>query len=69
MLEILVSDQVRIFDDLDNALEYLVQVVKEWYLSDEELPLEIMLKKGDNKSPPTLSININDSVKTKAVFG
>ena len=69
MLQIKVSDQIKVFDNLKEAKRYVVSVMRKWYKSDDEKPLVIEVEKVEERGPPALEINVNEEVITETAFG
>jgi hypothetical protein len=69
MLEIHVFDKVIIVEDLERVHEVLIGVLKRWHDGEDRQPLNIQIKKKDNKAPPALEISVRDEVITRGAFG
>lgn len=67
-LEIKVRDEIKVFDSVEKAEEYVFETIRNWYESEEQSPLTITLSKIADRGPPTLSVVINESIKTKDVL-
>ena len=64
-LEIKVNDTITIRDTLQDTIDYITSIVKEWYWSDSKEPLSITVKKNPPRGPPALGINVSDSVQAE----
>lgn len=69
MLEIQVFDEIKTADSLKEALVIIVEAFKKWLESDDKVPFKLMIKKLDNKAPPTLTISVEETIQTKSAFG
>lgn len=65
VLEIRVFDTVIACETLQQTLEYIEQIIRDWFISDSEIPLSIVLTKLDDRGPPVLEINVNDQIKAE----
>jgi hypothetical protein len=68
-LEIRVKDEVKVFDEVATATEFVVKKIQEWFAEDEDQVFEVSLRKETGRSPPTLGISVNETVKTKETLG
>jgi hypothetical protein len=64
-LEIKVFDTITTVDTLVQAVEYVIEVIRKWFTSDDKQPLDISLKKLEDRGPPSLKINVTDTVSAK----
>lgn len=69
MLEIRVFDEVTVDDSLEKIIEYVVSEIKQWHDSNDERPFTLKIERQQNKAPPSLEINVSDTVKVKSAFG
>ena len=69
MLEIHVFDEIIVADSLKKLIKVLIGVVQKWVQGDDNTPLNIVVKKDANKSPPALEINVKEEIITKTAFG
>jgi hypothetical protein len=65
-LEIQVYDTISTFDTLIQGIEFVVETIKKWFETDIKEPLNISIRKGVNKAPPSLSIDVNDRIKSQS---
>ena len=68
-IEIRVKDEVKVFDEVAKAIEFVVEKIKKWLLEDEDEVVEISLRKETGRSPPTLGISVNEVVRNKEALG
>ena len=68
-IEIKVFEEVIIADGLKKAIVIIMKLFKAWYRSESNSPLNISLKKLEDRGPPTLEIKVTDKVITKSAFG
>ena len=68
-LEVKVRDVIKIFEGLEQALEYICDLIKEWYNSNDERLLEVSLSKKTGIDPPSLSVSVKDSTKLAEAVG
>lgn len=69
MLEIRVSESITIADSLEKALRIVLEKIEEWSKSESTIPLSVKITKVEDRGPPTLEINVQETIKTKAAFG
>ena len=69
MLQIKVSDQIFLEDDLDKTIEFVVNTIKKWHAENDKNPLQLVIENQQNKAPPAIEINVSENIKTNAVFG
>jgi len=68
-LEIRVKDEVKVFDEVAKAIEFVVEKIQKWFAEDEDKVFEISLRKKTGRSPPALGISVNEVVKNKEALG
>jgi len=68
-IEIRVKDEVKVFDEVAKAIEFVVEKIKKWLFEDEGGVFEISLRKEADRSPPALGISVNEVVKNKEALG
>ena len=68
-IEIKVKDEVKVFDEVAKAIEFVVEKIKKWLLEDEDEVFKISLRKETGRSPPALGISVNEVVKNKEALG
>jgi len=69
IIEIKVKDEVKVFDEVAKAIEFIVEKLQKWFNEEEDSLLEISLSKETGRSPPTLGISVNEVVKNKEALG
>lgn len=67
MLEIKVNEVVHVSDDALEAIVYISRVINEWYMKDDQTPLNLTITKLDNKAPP-LEISVGDVMNVKTIL-
>lgn len=65
MLEIKVNDACYVYDTLEEAVEFVMPIIKCWYEADEKAPLAITLTKIESRAGPALSISVGEKLPTK----
>ena len=65
VLEIQVKDEVRVFDNVGEAVALLEKIVQEIMAYEEDFTTYIVIRKRMGRDPPTLGINVKERIKTK----
>lgn len=69
MLEIHVFDKIETADSVQEALKIILESFRKWYVTDDDVPFTLTVKKIKNKAPPSLNIHIGDTIKSTSAFG
>lgn len=65
-LEIRVNDEIKIFDTLVDAINYLTEEVMKWFQSDETSPFSVFIRKEISRGPPSLNVSVSDGIGTRS---
>ena len=69
MLKIHIKDTQKVVDTLEEAVDFVVQEIRQWYNSDDDKPLTITLEKPRDRAGPALQINVGEKLPTKEALG
>jgi len=65
VLEINVNDEIRTFDVLLDAIQFIVRRIEKWIQEDNDKPFSLSIKRKDGRAPP-LKISVSDGVGTRS---
>jgi len=69
-IEIHVREEIHTVDTLPEMEAYVLEKIREWFSNLEDHgPLSITLSKIEDRGPPTIGINISESVRTNEALG
>lgn len=68
VLSIFVQDSVSVQDIMEQVFSFIKKIIQ-LFVEPEEPETEAESEEEDNKSPPTLGVNVSDGVGTKDAFG
>lgn len=69
MLQIKVTDNIKVVDTFAQAVKVIVAAFKKWVNSNDDKPFRLSVHRKEGRDPPALEVNVNESVKTETAFG
>ena len=67
-LEINVCDLISVCDTLEQAEQVVLEFIRRWYVSGDNKPLTITIKKIESRGPPVVKINVADVMKVQGAM-
>lgn len=55
-IEIRVQEKVQIYESLHDTQVFVLKLIQEWFESDDQMPLKIVLSKTTNRGPPSIKV-------------
>jgi hypothetical protein len=64
-LEIKVFEETRVVDFIGDAIEFINEVIRKWFASEDQNPLQVTISKIHGRAPPALGISVGEAVPIK----